>query len=70
MYILASSTNPLFACARVGLTSFLLILYSGLSLWAADQQKAEMMINNVCSTCHKITGEGESRFNLKAPDLM
>jgi len=29
-----------------------------------------MMVKNVCSTCHKIEGEPESRFNLKAPDMM
>jgi len=54
----------------MGLSGLLLILCSGTPLWAADEQQAETMINNVCSTCHKITGEGESRFNLKAPELM
>ena len=39
-------------------------------LWAADEQQAEMTVKNVCSTCHKFKGEPESRFNLKAPDLM
>ena len=39
-------------------------------LWAADEQQAEMTVKNVCSTCHKFQGEPESRFNLKAPDLM
>lgn len=50
--------------------SLFLVLCSGTALWAADEKQAEMMINNVCSTCHKFKGEGESRFNLKAPDLM
>ncbi len=70
MSIGSSSTNLLLTCIRAGLTSFLFILCSGIPLWAADQQQAEMMINNVCSTCHKIKGDGESRFNLQAPDLM
>ncbi len=39
-------------------------------LWAADEQQVEMMVKHVCSTCHKFQGEPESRFNLKAPDLM
>ncbi len=38
--------------------------------WAADEQQIEMMVKNVCSTCHKFQGEPESRFNLKAPPLM
>ena len=33
-------------------------------------QEAELMIKNTCSTCHKFEGKEESRFNLKAPDLM
>jgi mono/diheme cytochrome c family protein len=40
------------------------------SLYAADAQEAEHLIANACSTCHKFTGTPESRFNLKAPDLM
>jgi mono/diheme cytochrome c family protein len=37
---------------------------------AEDAHETETMIKTVCSTCHKFQGEGESRFNLKAPDLM
>ena len=48
----------------------LLLICGAAPLWAADEQQAEMMVKNVCSTCHKFQGEGESRFNLKAPDLM
>ena len=52
------------------MSALLLIhFYPGL-LWAADSQEAENMIKNVCSACHKFEGEGESRFNLKGPDLM
>lgn len=39
-------------------------------LCAADEQQAEVIVKRVCSTCHKFQGEPESRFNLKAPDLM
>ena len=52
------------------LGSIFLVLSIGTNLWASDIQQAEMMVKNVCSTCHKFQGEGESRFNLKAPDLM
>jgi len=45
-----------------------LLAYS--PLWAADEQQAEVMVKRVCSTCHKFQGKPESRFNLKAPDLM
>ena len=70
MNVASSSINKLLTGVRVGLSSALLLFCSGIPLWAADQQQAEKMINTVCSTCHKIKGEGESRFNLKAPDLM
>lgn len=53
---------------------FLVCLLAGM-LWpmpllAADTDEAKRMIENACMTCHKFAGEGESRFNLKAPDLM
>ncbi len=72
MYALSRSLDkvwlPFASVLFIG--SFFLVLCSGTDLWAADEKQAEMMINNVCSTCHKFKGEGESRFNLKAPDLM
>jgi mono/diheme cytochrome c family protein len=39
-------------------------------LLASETQKAESLVKTNCSTCHKFQGEGESRFNLRAPDLM
>jgi mono/diheme cytochrome c family protein len=39
-------------------------------LVASDSQEAESLIKTNCSTCHKFQGKEESRFNLKAPDLM
>jgi len=70
MSVASSIINKLFTCVGIGLSSGLLFFSTGIPLWAADQQQAELMVDNVCSTCHKIKGEGESRFNLKAPDLM
>lgn len=60
----------------MGTTSLVVILGACVSLlaasplWAADERQAEMTVKNVCSTCHKFQGKPESRFNLKAPDLM
>ena len=30
----------------------------------------EGLVKDQCSTCHKFQGQHESKFNLKAPDLM
>jgi len=55
----------------VVLLAFLLSFFIGSpQIFAADAQEAEAMIKTVCSTCHKFEGKEESRFNLKAPDLM
>ncbi len=48
----------------------LLLCLSPTLSWANTEQEGEKLVNNLCSTCHKITGEPESRFTLKAPDLM
>ncbi len=40
------------------------------SLFAQDTQDVESIIQTQCATCHKFEGKEESRFNLKAPDLM
>ena len=58
---------------RIGglLIAFSLIFFPGsLQVFAADAHEAESLIKNSCSTCHKFEGKEESRFNLKAPDLM
>ena len=47
-----------------------LLLGLPISLYAADPQEAETLIKTNCSTCHKFEGKEESRFHLKAPDLM
>lgn len=40
------------------------------NLLADDEQRAERLIKGACAGCHKFSGKAESRFNLKAPDLM
>ncbi|WP_447969762.1 c-type cytochrome [Nitrospira sp. M1] len=69
MYV-ASSSNQFLNYVRVGMSSALLILGSGTPLLAADQQQAEKTLTTVCSTCHKIKGQAQSRFEIQAPDLM
>ncbi len=55
---------------RVVTVGLCVSLLASSPLWAADERQAEEMVKHVCSTCHKFQGEPESRFNLKAPDLM
>ncbi len=37
---------------------------------ASNEAKAEKIIKDQCTVCHRITGEAKSRFEIKAPDLM
>lgn len=39
-------------------------------LFAADQARAKELIKQSCASCHRFEGKPESRFKLKAPDLM
>ena len=55
---------------RVVMFGLCVSLLASSPLWAADERQAEEMVKHVCSTCHKFQGKPESRFNLKAPDLM
>lgn len=58
--------------AVVGAT-LLLAVAMGMSprlLFGSDQQRAKELIQNTCTGCHKFEGNPDSRFNLKAPDLM
>ncbi|GJL54970.1 MAG: hypothetical protein NPIRA02_21020 [Nitrospirales bacterium] len=70
MYILSLFTHTFVRTTRLGIGSMLFIMWSVIPVWAANQQQAEKMMTTVCSTCHKIEGQAESRFALKAPDLM
>lgn len=50
--------------AVVGLMSF-----PRLSL-GNDQSRAKALIQNACAQCHRVEGQPDSRFTLKAPDLI
>lgn len=39
-------------------------------VFAADQARAKELITKTCASCHRFEGKPESRFKLKAPDLM
>ncbi len=53
--------------------------FVGLAIWlvtvphmllGSDEQGTKQVIQNTCASCHRFEGTPESRFNLKAPDLM
>jgi len=48
----------------VGLMSFPRLLF------ASDQARGKEIIQQTCAQCHRLEGKPDSRFNLKAPDLM
>ncbi|MEK7764118.1 MAG: cytochrome c, partial [Nitrospirota bacterium] len=50
--------------ALVGLMSF------PQHLFASDQSRAKEIIQQTCVQCHRLQGQADSRFNLKAPDLI
>ena len=35
-----------------------------------EEQQAQELVQQTCAACHRFEGKAESRFNLKAPDLM
>ena len=39
-------------------------------LFASDQSRAKDIIQQTCVQCHRLEGQPDSRFNLKAPDLI
>ncbi len=39
-------------------------------LFASDQVRAKEIIQQTCVQCHRLEGQPDSRFNLKAPDLI
>ncbi|RFC40869.1 MAG: Cytochrome c [Candidatus Nitrotoga sp. CP45] len=45
-----------------------LMLSSGVS--ASDQSRAKEVLQQTCIQCHRLEGKPDSRFNLKAPDLI
>ena len=61
---------------RVGL-AVLLLFFLGCAasvnnkeVLANDTGAGAKLVQGACSSCHKFSGEPESKFNLKAPDLM
>src|SRR5574341_1314224 len=50
--------------ALVGLMSFPRLLFG------SDQPRAKEILQQTCVQCHRLEGKPDSRFNLKAPDLM
>ncbi len=54
-----------------------LVLFVGVALgffpkplFGGDQQRAKELIQQTCVQCHRLEGKADSRFNLKAPDLI
>lgn len=39
-------------------------------LFASDQSLAKDIVQQTCAQCHRLEGQPDSRFNLKAPDLI
>lgn len=50
--------------ALVGLMSFPRLLFG------SDQPRAKELIQQACVQCHRLEGQPDSRFNLRAPDLI
>lgn len=50
--------------ALVGLMSFTSLLFG------SDQHRAKELIQQACVQCHRLEGQPDSRFNLRAPDLI
>ena len=65
MQVLSRRALPLIAVAAVALT----VAFAS-NLLAGSEQRAKVLIQGTCASCHKFEGNPESRFNLKAPDLM
>ena len=39
-------------------------------LFGSDQSRSKEIIQQTCVQCHQLEGKADSRFNLKAPDLI
>ena len=53
----------------VTLAAGLLVLFQDPSL-ASDQARAKDLLQQTCVQCHRLEGTADSRFNLRAPDLI
>ena len=60
--------------SRVVIGSAVFVLMGVMSpphlLFAGDQSRAKEIVQQTCVQCHRLEGQADSRFNLKAPDLM
>ena len=57
------------AVGVVTLTAGLLVLFQDPS-FASDQSRAKELLQQTCVQCHRLEGTADSRFNLRAPDLI
>ena len=55
--------------ATVTVAAGLLVLFQDPSL-ASDQSRAKDLLQQTCVQCHRLEGTADSRFNLRAPDLI
>jgi mono/diheme cytochrome c family protein len=49
---------------------FSFLFLNGVNAATSENNTTKNLIQNKCAMCHKFEGKAESRFNLKAPDLM
>lgn len=58
--------------AVVGLALLLLVGLMSIPrlLFGADESRAKDIIQQTCVQCHRLEGQADSRFNLRAPDLI
>ena len=71
-YALGNHFNKSF---RLGLAVLLLFLWgcsepNNQAAQGKDSGVGAKLVQGACSSCHKFSGQPESKFNLKAPDLM
>ena len=55
--------------ATMTLTAGLLVLFQAPS-FGSDHSRAKDLIQRTCVQCHRLEGTADSRFNLRAPDLI
>lgn len=60
---------------RVMVVGVMLVLAGAMGLFprllfGSDQSRAKDILQQTCVQCHRLEGKAESRFNLKAPDLI
>ena len=66
----SAASEKTFRILLGGVLCVLALVMSFEASWADQTQEAETLVKTTCAACHKFEGQGESRFVLKAPDLM